>query len=85
MNILLGMKILWIFFFWGGGGDCVIIKIGLCLAVISMHFRVFSLSQGTEWGIFFGSLTFRIFFFFFFGGGGGVLEIPDILGVNGRW
>ena len=40
---LLGMKILWIFF---GGPH----KIGLYLGVISMHFRVFSLGQGTEWG-----------------------------------
>ena len=29
-------------------------KIGLYLGVISMHFRVFSEGQGTEWGIFFG-------------------------------
>ena len=34
MNILLGMKILWMFF---GGHH----KIGLSLGVISMHFRVF--------------------------------------------
>ena len=27
-------------------------KIGLYLGVISMHFRVFSKGQGTEWGIF---------------------------------
>ena len=38
MNISWGMKILWIFFFWGGGHH----KIGLYLGVISMHFRVFS-------------------------------------------
>ena len=37
-------------------------KIGLYLGVISMHFRVFSYRQGTEWGIFFGSLKFQIFF-----------------------
>ena len=37
MNILGGMKILWIFF--GGGGHH---KIGLYLEVISMHLRVFS-------------------------------------------
>ena len=37
-------------------------KIGLYLGVNSMHFRVFSQCQGTEWGF---------FFFFFFGGGGG--------------
>ena len=46
MNIFGGMIILWIFL-----GR---LKIGLYLAVISMHFRVFSLGQGTEWGIFFG-------------------------------
>ena len=27
-------------------------KIGLYLGVISMHFRVFSYGQGTEWGYF---------------------------------
>ena len=57
------MKILWIFF-WGHH------KIGLYFEVISMHFKVFSLGQGTESGIFFGLLKFQIFF--------GVLEIPDI-------
>ena len=35
MNILLGMNLLWMFF-WGHH------KIGLYLGVISMHFRVFS-------------------------------------------
>ena len=55
MNILGGMKILWIFF---GGHH----KIGLYLGVISMHFKVFSYSQGTELGIFFGLLKFQIFF-----------------------
>ena len=44
-----GMKFLWIF--GGGGGGYH--KIGLYLEVISMHFRVFSKGQGTEWGIFF--------------------------------
>ena len=29
-------------------------KIGLYLGVISMHFRVFSLGQNREWGIFLG-------------------------------
>ena len=47
MNIFWGMKILWIFL---GGHH----KTGLHLGVISMHFRVFSSGQGTEWGIFFG-------------------------------
>ena len=41
------MKILWIFL----GGHY---KIGLYLVVISMHFRVFYLGQGTESGIFLG-------------------------------
>ena len=63
------MKILWIFL---GGHH----KIGLYLVVISMHFRVFSLGQGTESGIFFGLPKF-LFFFLFFLRGGGVLEIPD--------
>ena len=35
INIFLGMKILWMFF-WGHH------KIGLYLEVISMHFKVFS-------------------------------------------
>ena len=59
-------------------------KIELYLGVISMHFRVFSGGQGTEWGIFF----YYIFFFFFWGGGGGVsnfnifgvFEIPEFFG-----
>ena len=58
-----GMKILWIFF-WGHH------YIGPYLGVISMHFRVFCLGQGTEWEIFLGLLKFQIFF--------GVLERPDI-------
>ena len=58
-----GMKILWIFF---GGHH----KIGQCLGVISMHFRIFSLGQGTEWGIFLGVAKVPNIF--------GVLEIPDI-------
>ena len=53
MNLLGGMKILWIFF-WGHH------KIGLYLGVIPVHFRVFSF-QGTEWGIFLGLLKFQIF------------------------
>ena len=36
-----------------------------------MYFRVFSLGQGTEWGIFLGLLKIQFF-------GGGVLEIPEI-------
>ena len=67
MKIFGGMKILWIFF-WGHH------KIGLYLRGISMHFRVFSKGQGTEWGIFLGLLKFQIIFLrclkfliFFFG------------------
>ena len=47
--------------FWGGGGGLTMCgyflggqhKIGLYLGVISMHFGVFSLGQGTELGIIF--------------------------------
>ena len=43
-NYLWGMwtfvDIFFFFFFWGGGGGHR--KTGLCLGVISMHFRVFS-------------------------------------------
>ena len=54
-------------YFWGsedfvdilGVGDYH--KIGLYLEVISMHFRVFSEGQGTEWRIFLGLLKFQIF------------------------
>ena len=59
------------FFFWGGGergglDDLVDIfwghrTIELYLEVISMHFRVFSEGQGTEWRIFFGLLKRQIF------------------------
>ena len=41
MIIFGGMKIFG--YFWGGHH-----KIGIYLGVISMHFRVFSLGQGTE-------------------------------------
>ena len=69
INIFWGMKILWIFL---GGHH----EIGLYLVVISMHFRVFSLGQGTEWGMFFGVAKIsNIFwgclkFLIFFGGEG---------------
>ena len=53
MNIFWGMKILLRFF---GGHH----KIGLYSGVISLHFRVFSYGQGTEWGYFF--FKFQIFF-----------------------
>ena len=43
-------------YFWGGH-----LKIGLNLEVISMHVRVFSEGQGTEWMIFFGLLKLQIF------------------------
>ena len=70
MNIFGGMKILWIFF----GGQH---KIGLYLRVISMHFRVFSQGQGTEWGIFFGLIRFQIFFLV-------CLKFLIFFGVKGR-
>ena len=35
-------------YFWGHH------KIGLYLGVISMHFRILSYGQGTDWGIYFG-------------------------------
>ena len=54
LNIFGGMKILWIFF---GGHH----KIELNFEVISMHFRVFSEGQGTEWRIFLGLLKFQVF------------------------
>ena len=54
MNFLLGMNLLWMFF-WGHH------KIGLYLGVISLHFRVFSEGQDTELGIFLGLLKFRVF------------------------
>ena len=47
MNIFWGMRILLIFL---GGHH----KIGLYSGVISLHFRVFSYGQGTEWGYFLG-------------------------------
>ena len=46
-NILLGMKILWMFF-WGH------YKIGLYLGVISMHFKVFSPGSRYRIGDIFG-------------------------------
>ena len=55
--------------FWGANH-----KVGLYLGVISMHFSVFSLGQGTEWGIFLGVAKISNIF--------GVLEIPD--NVRGR-
>ena len=84
------------FFFGGGGGgqiteyfwgyeDFVDIfgghhKIRLYFEVISMHIRVFSEGQDTEWRIFLGLLKISnnytrcmkfLYFFFFWGGGGG--------------
>ena len=50
-------------------------KIGLLfLEVISMHLRVFSEGQDTEWRIFLGLIDFFKFLFgiFFFSGWGGV-------------
>ena len=54
LNIFWGMKIVWIFLVGHH-------NIGMYLEVISMHFRVFSEGQGTEWRIFFGLLKFQIF------------------------
>ena len=34
----------------------------LVFSVISMHLRVFSEGQGTEWGYFWGLLKFQVFF-----------------------
>ena len=42
--------------FWGHH------KFGLYLGAISMHFRVFSLGQCKEWGIFLGLLKFKRLF-----------------------
>ena len=65
MNIFWGMNIF-------GGRH----KFGLYLGFISMHFRVFSYGQCTEWGIFYGGCqNFKYFW--------GVLEIPDIF--RGDW
>ena len=51
-------------------------QIGLYLGVTSMHFRVFSKGQGTEWRIFLGVAKISNV---------GLLEIPDIFfWVNGR-
>ena len=61
INIFWGMKIFFFFFFGGGGGGGHL-KIGLYSGVISLHFRVFSYGQGTEWGYFLGLLKFQIFF-----------------------
>ena len=65
VNIFWGMKILWIFF-WSHQ------KIGLCLGIISMHFRVFPRSWYRMGDFFGGLLKFQIFF--------GMLEIPYIFG-----
>ena len=43
---------------------------GLYLVVTSMHLRVFSEGQGTEWGYLWGLQNFNYFL--------GVLNIPDI-------
>ena len=39
-----------------------VIKIGLYLGVIFMHFMDFSEGQGTEWGYFLEVVKFQIFF-----------------------
>ena len=65
MNILWGMKILWIFF---GGHH----KIGLYLGVTSMRLWSFLKVKVQNGGYFFKLVKFQIFF--------GVHEIPDIFG-----
>ena len=50
MNIFGGMKILWIFFFGGGGSS----QDRANLRVISMHFRVFFKVNVQNWDIFLG-------------------------------
>ena len=84
-GLFLGFKILNFEIFWGFQKNEYFLgyevfvdifwdhhKIGLYLRVISMHFRVFSKGQGTEWriflgvakisNIFLGCLKFLIFF-----------------------
>ena len=70
------------FFLGGGYEDFVEIfwghhKIGLYLGVISMHFMVSSLGQGTEWGIIFGVAKISNIF-------GGFLKFLIFLWVNAR-
>ena len=69
MNIFWGMKTLWIFL----GHH----KIALYLGVISIHFRVSSLGQGTEWGIIFWVAKISNSFFVY-------LKFRIFFGVNGR-
>ena len=66
LNIFGGKKILWIIFWCHH-------KIGLYLEVISMHFRVFSEGQGTEWRICFGLLRVQILIWGNFVNGGALL------------
>ena len=68
----------------GGGGGTLIFsnirkirKIGLYLGVISMHFRIFSQGQCTEWGIFFWVAKISNIFL-------GCLKFLIFLGVIGR-
>ena len=62
------MKILWIFFFLGGGGVGGSSQNWASLRVISMQFRVFLRSMYRIGIIVFGLLKFQIFF--------AVLKIP---------
>ena len=52
-------------------------KIGLYLGANSLHFRVFSKGQGTEWVIFLGVGKISNMFF-------GCLKFQIFFGVNGR-
>ena len=70
INIFWGLKILWIFF---SGHH----KIRLDLGVISLHLRIFPLSQGTESGIFFGVAKISNIIL-------GCLKFLIFLGVKGR-
>ena len=63
MNIFLGIKIMWIFF-WGHH------KIGLVLGAISMYFRSFLKVNIQNRDIFLGCKNFKYFF--------GVFQISDI-------
>ena len=70
LNMFLDMKILWILF---GGHH----KFRLYSGVISMHLRVFSLSQSTEWGIFIWVAKISNNFW-------GCLKFLIFLGMKGR-
>ena len=60
--IFWGMKKLWVFFFFLGGG--VITKLDYLWESFLKKIRAFSLGQGTEWEYFLGLLKFQIIFCF---------------------